>query len=94
MGLTEGHWFEDEQPSLSERQLEQIVNENQLWYQKGRTDCLEEICNFLYWADCMNCRICWKTIGFCKSEEADQVCDTKERWRQILTKYMEKKNAR
>lgn len=42
MGLTERHWFEDEEPELTESQLEDILWENnkifERGYQKGFSD--------------------------------------------------------
>lgn len=42
MGLTERHWFEDEEPELTENQLEDILLENnkifERGYQKGFSD--------------------------------------------------------
>ena len=42
MGLTERHWFEDEEPELTEKQLEDILWENnkvfERGYQKGFSD--------------------------------------------------------
>ena len=42
MGLTERHWFKDEEPELTENQLEDILWENnkifERGYQKGFTD--------------------------------------------------------
>lgn len=42
MGLTERHWFEDEEPELTENQLEDILWENnkifERGYQKGFSD--------------------------------------------------------
>ena len=35
MGITERHWFEDEKPELTERQLEDIVYENKKAYDNG-----------------------------------------------------------
>jgi hypothetical protein len=35
MGLTERHWFENEEPELTERQLEDIVYENKKAYDNG-----------------------------------------------------------
>lgn len=35
MGLTEHHWFEDEEPKLTDRQLEDIVYENKKAYDSG-----------------------------------------------------------
>ena len=35
MGMTERHWFEDEEPELTERQLEDIVYENKKAYDNG-----------------------------------------------------------
>lgn len=35
MGITERHWFEDEEPELTERQLEDIVYENKKAYDNG-----------------------------------------------------------
>ncbi len=42
MGLTERHWFEDEEPELTEKQLEDMLWENnkifERGYQKGFSD--------------------------------------------------------
>ena len=35
MGLTERHWFENDEPKLTERQLEDIVYENKREYDSG-----------------------------------------------------------
>lgn len=35
MGLTERHWFENEEPELTEWQLEDIVYENKKAYERG-----------------------------------------------------------
>lgn len=35
MGLTERHWFENDEPELTERQLEDIVYENKKAYEEG-----------------------------------------------------------
>ena len=35
MGLTERHWFEDEEPELTERQLEDIVSMQDIAYKRG-----------------------------------------------------------
>ena len=35
MGLTERHWFENEEPELTERQLEDAVYENKKAYERG-----------------------------------------------------------
>lgn len=46
MGLTEGHWFEDEEPELTERQLEEAVyiqdNIYKRGYHKGYSDGAKE----------------------------------------------------
>jgi len=46
MGLTERHWFEDEEPELTERQLEDIISIQEKFYRKGyckgRSDGAEE----------------------------------------------------
>jgi len=36
MGLTERHWFEDEEPELTEQQLEDIIYENKKAYDSGK----------------------------------------------------------
>lgn len=41
MGITERHWFEDEEPELTEQQLEDIVAENQRNYKKGYADAMK-----------------------------------------------------
>lgn len=38
MGLTERHWFEDEEPELTEHQLEDIARMKQEAYQEGYED--------------------------------------------------------
>jgi len=35
MGLTERHWFENEEPELTDRQLEDIAYENEKAYNSG-----------------------------------------------------------
>ncbi len=35
MGLTERHWFENEEPELTDQQLEDIVYENEKAYNSG-----------------------------------------------------------
>ena len=35
MGLTERHWFEDEEPELTERQLQDVVEERDIFYKQG-----------------------------------------------------------
>ena len=35
MGLTERHWFEDEEPKLTENQLEDVISEINNSYRKG-----------------------------------------------------------
>ena len=35
MGLTERHWFENEEPGLTERQLEDAVSTQDLFYRRG-----------------------------------------------------------
>lgn len=38
MGLTERHWFEDEEPRLTERQLEDMISATNDAYKKGFSD--------------------------------------------------------
>lgn len=56
MGLTERHWFEDEEPELTERQLEDIVYENKKAYDNGYTkgfhDALKEYPSIIRCKDC------------------------------------------
>ncbi len=46
MGLTERHWFEDEEPELTEQQLEDYISTQErfyrLGYQKGYSDGVKE----------------------------------------------------
>ncbi len=35
MGLTEGHWFEDEEPELTESQLEEVLWEHNRIFERG-----------------------------------------------------------
>ncbi len=35
MGLTESHWFEDEEPTLTEQQLENAIAEKESAYKRG-----------------------------------------------------------
>ena len=37
MGLTERHWFENEEPELTDRQLEDIVYENKIAYDNAHS---------------------------------------------------------
>ena len=37
MGITERHWFEDEEPELTERQLVDAVAERDIFYKQGYT---------------------------------------------------------
>ena len=54
MGLTERHWFEDEEPELTERQLEDVIDIQDKAYKrgyyKGYSDRDKEIVR------CKNCR--------------------------------------
>lgn len=50
MGLTERHWFENEEPKLTEQQLEDIVYENKKAYERGYSDRDKEIIR------CKNCK--------------------------------------
>jgi len=95
MGITERHWFEDEEPELTEQQLEDIVAENQRSYEKGYADAmknavpLNKLCEWLAgnaWAfDCRDCEeYCEAVIG-CKNE----VGSSPEYWADKLTKWME-----
>ena len=64
MGLTERHWFEDEEPKLTERQLEGIVYENKRAYDngyvKGYSDRDKEIVR------CKDCIYYNTLMGHCK----------------------------
>ena len=44
MGLTERHWFEDEEPELTESQLEDAIDELGKAYRKGYDDCKNKEC--------------------------------------------------
>jgi hypothetical protein len=45
---------------------------------------LDELCDFLSWANVMDCRICNATTGLCRADESNEICHSKERWKQIL----------
>lgn len=42
MGLTERHWFEDEEPTLTDRQLEDLIEENKRWFERGKAQQVSE----------------------------------------------------
>ena len=68
MGLTERHWFENEEPELTERLLEDIVYENKKAYDNGYTkgfhDALKEHPQIVR---CKDCKYAHKTYnGDCK----------------------------
>ena len=48
MGLTEGHWFEDEE-CLTERQLEDVIGRENDVYQRGYQKGLQDGCNKVKW---------------------------------------------
>jgi hypothetical protein len=66
MGLTERHWFEDEEPELTERQLEDIVYENKKAYDngyaKGFHDALKEHPQIVRCKDCKNMKMMTRDI--------------------------------
>ena len=80
MGLTERHWFEDEEPELTDRQLEDAVS-IQDWvyrrgYYKGYSDRDKEIvrCKDCKWYDeeismCDNCELPRERTFFCADGE-------------------------
>ena len=68
MGLTERHWFENEEPELTERQLEDIVYETDKAYKsgyiKGYHDALMKQPGIV---QCKDCKYAHKTYdGDCK----------------------------
>ena len=71
MGITERHWFEDEEPELTDRQLEDIVYENKKAYDngyvKGFHDALKEHPQIVRCKDCK--------YGYCINPS----CDEKEK---------------
>lgn len=88
MGLTERHWFEDEEPELTENQLEDILWENnkifERGYQKGFSDgksallLEQEPVKPISHADmmfCGNCRYAIpRTVNYCPK------CGKKVKW--------------
>lgn len=45
MGLTERHWFENDDPKLTDRQLEDIIYENKRAYDSGYVKGYSDRCN-------------------------------------------------
>lgn len=99
MGITERHWFEDEEPELTEQQLEDIVAENQRSYEKGYADAmknavpLDKLCEWLAngFSDPPCCTL--ENVQ-CKMEcRGFTQMDYSECWRHVLTKWMEGLNA-
>lgn len=50
---------------------------------------LDKLCEYLSHNCFMHCHICADTTGFCKEFEEASICGTPERWKAILTKWME-----
>ena len=84
MGLTERHWFEDEEPELTEQQLEDVLSIQDRFYrrgyQKGYYDRNKEIVR------CKDCKhfepdgiytMCYRHNGL--SQNADWFCADGER---------------
>lgn len=55
---------------------------------------LDNLCEWLSSMDKMDCKICKITVGVCKAEDSMSVCNSKERWKKILLKWMEKQNEK
>ena len=63
MGLTERHWFEYEEPELTERQLEDIVYEKDKAYQSGYIKGYHDRdMKIIRCKDCYN-KECWGRTG-------------------------------
>ena len=55
---------------------------------------LDNLCEWLSSMDKMDCRICKSTVGPCKAEDSFSICNSKERWKEIFLKWMEKRNEK
>ena len=70
MGITERHWFENEEPELTERQLQDIVYETKKAYDsgyvKGFHDALKEHPQIVRCKDC----VCYKDCIFWNGSHA------------------------
>ena len=99
MGITERHWFEDEEPELTEQQLEDIIAENQRSYEKGYADAmknavpLDKLCEWLagnaWHLDCTDCE-----AEHCDCPQwHDDSGSSPAFWKTKLTKWMEEQDA-
>ena len=68
MGLTERHWFEDEEPELTEQQLEDIVYENKKAYGNGYVKGFHDAKTFEEYLVELGVK-----IGFLTPEKAEQL---------------------
>lgn len=100
MGLTERHFFEDEEPELTENQLEDVLLERDKAYKKGYADAmknavpLDKLCEFLagnaFAFECEDCEEYCKALLDCEHE----VGSDQEYWKNKLTKWMEEQDAK
>jgi hypothetical protein len=65
-------------------------------YEKGKSDAmknavpLDKLCEWLEKNATMDCDGCRATIGSCEDDDGDEsVCNSRERWKIMLTKWME-----
>lgn len=94
MGLTERHFFEDEEPELTENQLEDVLLERDKAYKKGYADAmknavpLDKLCEML---DKYNVTVpCNDDCEGC--EAFDGTGNTVNCWKVTLTKWMEEQD--
>ena len=96
MGLTERHFFEDEEPELTENQLEDVLLERDKAYKKGYADAmknavpLDKLCEWLN-VHCgrpnyCNDRLC----GECNLDGEGYEYETC--WETLLTEWMEEQD--
>ena len=51
---------------------------------------LDKLCEWLEGFAAMECEGCRATIGSCEGDDGDEsVCNSRERWKKMLTKWME-----
>ena len=103
MGITERHWFEDEEPKLTEQQLEDIIAENQRSYEKGYADAmknavpLDKLCEWLAkYSVNIPCEFCpYLSNNYCIAigKTIKPCLNSAHDWRQAITKWMERLDA-
>ena len=102
MGLTERHFFEDEEPKLTENQLEDVLLERDKAYKKGYVDAmknavpLDKLCEWLSERSInIPCTSCANLVNeYCTAfGDTSRPCPkTADDWRRAITEWMEKQD--